>query len=113
MRLDSSADHVKVARFGQAFLKQHGHPDRVVLENLRWDFIDPTGRIPLRGWVWDAAMGQRAFEVGPQLPARAACRLSDRFGRPRAGGGKRRSSLAPPTFTPTPPNWGAANYWIL
>jgi hypothetical protein len=60
MRVDSSADHVKVARFGQAFLKEHGHPDRVTLENLRWDFIDPSGRHALRGWVWDDAIWEYA-----------------------------------------------------
>ncbi len=56
MRIESSEDHVKVARFCQNFVKEHGHPDRVYLENLHWDFIDPTGRSALRGWVWDNAV---------------------------------------------------------
>ena len=38
---------------GRILGQGHGHPDRVYLENLRWDFIDPTGRSALRGWVWD------------------------------------------------------------
>ena len=53
MRVGSNEKHVKVARFCQDFIKKHGHPDRVKLQGLRWDFLDPTGRSAMRGWVWD------------------------------------------------------------
>lgn len=54
MHVTSSKEHVDVARFFQKFLAENGHPDRVRLDGLRWDFIDPTGRSALRGWVWDS-----------------------------------------------------------
>ena len=53
MSMDSSEDQVRVAQFCQEFIRQHGHPDRVFLENLRWDFLDPTGRSAVKGWIWD------------------------------------------------------------
>ena len=53
MDMESSEEQARVARFCQDFVRQNGHPDRVFLENLRWDFLDPTGRSALRGWVWD------------------------------------------------------------
>jgi hypothetical protein len=53
MDMGSDDEQARVARFCQTFVAQHGHPDRVYLENLRWDFLDPTGRSALRGWVWD------------------------------------------------------------
>jgi len=54
MHVKSSREHVDAAKFMQDFIKENGHPDRVRLEGLRWDFIDPTGRSALRGWVWDS-----------------------------------------------------------
>jgi len=56
MNVKSSEVHAEVARFCQEFIKEHGHPDRVKLVGLRWDFIDPTGRSAMRGWVWDKVM---------------------------------------------------------
>jgi hypothetical protein len=53
MHVNSSQEHADVARFMQNFIKENGHPDRVRLDGLRWDFIDPTGKSALRGWVWD------------------------------------------------------------
>ena len=53
MDMGSSEEQAAVAKFCQEFVKKNGHPDRVYLENLRWDFLDPTGRSALRGWVWD------------------------------------------------------------
>jgi hypothetical protein len=46
LNLDGGPEHAKTARFGQRFLKEHGHPDRVFLENLRWD--KTAGE-----WVWE------------------------------------------------------------
>jgi hypothetical protein len=37
LNLKSSPEHGTVARFAQDFLRRHGPPDRVYLENLRWD----------------------------------------------------------------------------
>ena len=56
MRVNSGEQHAKVARFCQAFVKEHGHPDRVKLVGLRWDFLDPSGNSAARGWVWDKVM---------------------------------------------------------
>ena len=53
MHVTSNQEHADVARFFRNFLAENGHPDRVRLDGLRWDFIDPTGRSALRGWVWD------------------------------------------------------------
>ena len=53
MHVTSSQEHTDVVRFFQKFLAENGHPDRVRLDGLRWDFIDPTGKSALRGWVWD------------------------------------------------------------
>ena len=53
MSMDSDEEQARVARFCQAFVRRHGHPDRVYLENLRWDFVDPTGRSAVKGWIWD------------------------------------------------------------
>ncbi len=46
LHLDSAAGHAGVARFAQGFVKQHGPPDRVFLENLRRD--ETAGK-----WTWD------------------------------------------------------------
>jgi len=46
LNMKSTPEHAKVARFAQKFLKENGHPDRVFMENLRWD---ATGS----EWVWD------------------------------------------------------------
>ena len=46
MNMRSSAEHAAVARFAQKFIQDNGHPDRVVLDGLRWD--DAQGQ-----WVWD------------------------------------------------------------
>ena len=54
MNVETSDEHVAVARFAQNFIKTNGHPENIKLDNLRWDFIDPTGQSPLRGWVWDS-----------------------------------------------------------
>jgi hypothetical protein len=44
---------MEAAKFCRRFIADNGHPDRVRLEGLRWDFIDPSGRSAVRGWVWD------------------------------------------------------------
>ena len=46
LNLKSAPEHAVVARFAQKFLKENGHPDRVFMENLRWDAAGSE-------WVWD------------------------------------------------------------
>ncbi len=53
MGMDSQPEQADVAKFCQEFVRQHGHPDRVYLENLRWDFLDASGRSAVKGWIWD------------------------------------------------------------
>ena len=65
MHVESSQEHTETARFFQDFLSENGHPDRVKLEGLRWDFIDPTGGSALRGWVWDEVYWE--YETGRRV----------------------------------------------
>ncbi len=52
--LDNEPQHGEVARFCQEFVRRNGHPDRVVLEGLRWAYLDASGRrSAVRGWIWD------------------------------------------------------------
>jgi len=53
MTMESTAEQAAVSKFAQDFLQKNGHPDRVYLENLRWDFLDESGRSAVRGWIWD------------------------------------------------------------
>ncbi len=60
MDMGSTEDQVQVAKFCEEFVQSNGHPDRVFLENLRWDYIDSSGHSALRGWVWDAVFWEYA-----------------------------------------------------
>ncbi len=47
LNMKSAPEHATVAHFAQKFLKENGHPDRVFMQNLRWDETKSE-------WVWDA-----------------------------------------------------------
>lgn len=53
VQLDQGKPFATVNKAAQAFLKEHGHPDRVVLDGLRWGYLDASGRSPVQGWIWD------------------------------------------------------------
>ena len=53
LNLKSSPEHGAVARFARNFLRQHGPPDRVYLDNLRWDDREQEYKWTNVWWEYD------------------------------------------------------------